>query len=134
MLGLWVWITDFVSNKRIFPPLCQSLALVVSGGLQVSLQTFLLRLQLLGVVGLQALAGADVLQLLQQLLLLVDENEAVSLRVQQPWPRLAVQFGDLHFDGGDPEKTYWGKGRRQRHGTEVWSRSKERRGKYVDLV
>lgn len=93
-------------NKRIPPtPLSQSLALVVSGGLQVSLQTFLLRLQLLGVVGLQALAGADVLQLLQQLLLLVDEDEAVSLRVQQPRPRLAVQFGDLHLDVGDPVST-----------------------------
>lgn len=88
--------------EKTSPPLRQSLALVVSGSLQVSLQTFLLRLQLLGVVGLKALAGADVLQLLQQLLLLVDENEAVSLRVQQPWPRLTVQFGDLHFDGGDP--------------------------------
>lgn len=80
----------FMFTELKFPPLCQSLALVVSGGLQVSLQTFLLRLQLLGVVGLEALAGADVLQLLQQLLLLVDEDEAVSLWVQQPRPRLAV--------------------------------------------
>lgn len=86
------------------PPLSQGLALVVPRRLQVSLQTLLLGLQLLGVVGLQALAGADVLQLLQQLLLLVDEDEAISLGVQQPRPRLAVQFGDLHLDGGDPEE------------------------------
>lgn len=90
------------------PPLSQGLALVVPRRLQVSLQTLLLGLQLLGVVGLQALAGADVLQLLQQLLLLVDEDEAISLGVQQPRPRLAVQFGDLHLDGGDPEEEMLG--------------------------
>lgn len=91
-------------NERIFPPLGQSLALVVSGCLKVSLQTFLLRFQLLGIVGLQALPRSDVLQLLQQLLLLVDEDETVSLRVQQPRPSLAVQFGDLDLDGGNPEE------------------------------
>lgn len=85
-------------------PLGQRLALVFSGRLQVLLQTLLLRLQLLRVVGLQALAGADVLQLLQKLLLLVDEDEAVSLRVQQTRPRLTVQFSDLHLDVGDPER------------------------------
>lgn len=92
-----------VRETLLHPPLGQSLALVVSGGLKVPLQAFLLRLQLLGVVGLQALPGADVLQLLQQLLLLVDEDETVALRVQQPRPGLAVQFGNLHLDGGDPE-------------------------------
>lgn len=102
---LWPY---FVFDNQIFPPLRQSLALVVSGGLQVSLQAFFLRLQLLGVVGFQALAGADVLQLLQQLLLLVDEDEAVSFGVQQPRPRLTIQFGDLHLDGSDPEKTECG--------------------------
>lgn len=85
-------------------PLGQRFALVFSGRLQVLLQTLLLRLQLLHVVGLQALAGADVLQLLQKLLLLVDEDEAVSLRVQQTRPRLTVQFSDLHLDVGDPER------------------------------
>lgn len=95
-------------TPRTHTPLSQSLALVVSGGLQVSLQPFLLRLQLLCVVGLQALAGADVLQLLQQLLLLVNEDEAISFRVQQPRPGLAVQFGNLDLDGGDPER---GRGR-----------------------
>lgn len=95
------------------PPLSQGLALVVPRRLQVSFQTLLLGLQLLGVVGLQALAGADVLQLLQQLLLLVDEDETISLGVQQPRPRLAVQFGDLHLNGGDPEE---GGGRTRRRG------------------
>lgn len=91
---LWWWCS----------PLGQRFALVFSGRLQVLLQTLLLRLQLLRIVGLQALAGADVLQLLQKLLLLVDEDEAVSLRVQQTRPRLTVQFSDLHLDVGDPER------------------------------
>lgn len=86
------------------PPLRQGLALVVPGRLQVPLQTLLLRLKSLGVIGLQPLAGVDVLQLLQQLLFLIDEDESVSLRVKQPWPRLAVQLGDLNLNGSDPKE------------------------------
>lgn len=108
-VGVWFYQQTMVLHGTTAalvrcPPLSQGLALVVPRRLQVSLQALFLGLQLLGVVGLQALAGADVLQLLQQLLLLVDEDEAISLGVQQPRPRLAVQFGDLHLDGGDPEE------------------------------
>lgn len=100
------WITDCVFIQWIFPPLCQCLALVVSGSLQVSLQAFLLRLELLCIVGLQALAGADILQLFQQFLLLVDKDEAISLWVEKPRPCLAVQLGDLNLDGGNPAQAW----------------------------
>lgn len=113
------------------PPLCQSFALVVSGRLQVSLQALLLRLQLFGVVGLKASARADVLQLLQQLLLFVDEDEAVALRVQQPRPGLAVQFGDLHLDGGDPAGAK-GRGERARDGErQRWKRKRKQSGEQM---
>lgn len=94
------------------PPLSEGLALVVSGCLQVSLQTLLLGLQLLGIIGLHAAAGTYVLQLLQQFLLLIDEDEAVTLGVKQPWPSLTIQFGDLHLDGGNPRKARGARGGR----------------------
>ncbi|KAG7263462.1 hypothetical protein CRUP_038587 [Coryphaenoides rupestris] len=70
---------------------------------EVLLQPSLLALDALGVAwGEEVAGGAGVAQLLQKLLLLVDQDQPVALRVQEPRPRLAVQPRDLHLQAGHP--------------------------------
>lgn len=83
------------------PPLGERLALGVPGRLQVLLQLLPGHLQLLH-LPLGPLPWADKAHLFQQLLLLVDKDQSIPLRVQHPGPGLTVELGQLDLQVGDP--------------------------------
>lgn len=78
------------------PPLSESFALSVSSSLKVFLQAPPLCLQSLHLSS-SPFSGADKSHFFQELLLLINEDQTVPLRVQHARPGLAVKLSQLDF-------------------------------------